>query len=80
VECGNEASDFFNITKGTVQGSVLGPILFSIFIAPIKNETEATAFADDSYIIVGNKDTENLKRNLQKKLADLHTRFKNSGM
>jgi len=32
VEVNGESSHFFNVPKGTVQGSVFGPVLFSIFV------------------------------------------------
>jgi hypothetical protein len=35
---------------GTVQGSVLGPILFSLFIRPVNDIEEITTYADDNYV------------------------------
>ena len=39
------------IMEGTVQGSILGPMLFVIFVSPLWDMIEATSFADDIYII-----------------------------
>ena len=39
------------IEEGTVQGSILGPVLFALFVSPLWDIIEATTFADDNYII-----------------------------
>ena len=48
----NEASDFLPVTSGVPQGSILGPLLFVIFINDMPNaiskETSLPLFADDS--------------------------------
>ena len=47
-------SQHFPIPYGTVQGSVLGPILFAIFISPafdLFDENTLNSFADDSYMV-----------------------------
>ena len=51
-EINNATSELKDITHGTVQGSILGPVLFAIFIANIENVTkEIVTFADDNYVI-----------------------------
>jgi len=80
VECGSEVSEFFKITYGTVQGSVLGPVLFSIYIAPMLEKFDATAYADDSYLIRGENNITDLKESIQKSLKELYEWFKRSGM
>lgn len=36
---------------GTVQGSILGPILYSIFVSPLFDLVKLTLFADDNYVV-----------------------------
>ena len=55
VEVEQSSSSFFPIQCGTVQGSVLGPVLFSLFISPIYELEDMISYADDSYIISGEK-------------------------
>ena len=38
-----------------VQGSVLGPVLYAIYISPIFELEDMSAFADDNYTIRCNK-------------------------
>jgi hypothetical protein len=43
-------STFFDILLGTVQGSILGPYLHAIFVAPLFDLEFFFAFADDTFI------------------------------
>jgi retron-type reverse transcriptase len=43
-------SILFDLLLGTVQGSILGPILYDIFVSPLFDIKEFDAFADDTYI------------------------------
>ena len=40
---------------GTVQGSILGPILYAIFVSPLFELAKMTLFADDNYVVRWNK-------------------------
>ncbi len=58
VDVNGEMTYMEDSGNGTVQGSVLGPILFSIFIRPVYEIKEMTTYADDNYVT---RDGMNLK-------------------
>ena len=69
----NESSDFFPVTSGVPQGSILGPLLFLIFINDMPNviskETSLSLFADESKcfrLILGRDDGNKLQDDLNK--------------
>ena len=49
VEVDGECSEYFLVQEGTVQGSVLGLILFNLFIRPLLETANCPAYADHSY-------------------------------
>ena len=50
----------YECNVGTVQGSILGPVLYAIFMSPLLDLTDITLFADDNYALVWNKCTESV--------------------
>ena len=58
VYTNGEKSDLLGISKGVPQGSILGPILFLVYINDIKNCTSLMTllFADDSNFLISGKD------------------------
>ena len=56
VEIDEKCSTYRNLNDGTLQGSVLGPILFAIFISPIYELAALITFADDNYLQEHDKD------------------------
>ena len=63
VKVDSEKSELFNITAGVAQGTILSPILFSIYInditelnnSTINNNIESLLFADDLFALTINK-------------------------
>jgi len=49
AEVDGQCSEYFLVTEGTVQGSVLGPILFNLYMRPMLETLDSPAYADDSY-------------------------------
>ena len=61
-----ESSKLKDITCGVLQSSVLGPLLFLIYINDlpnISNKSEFFSFADDTNIYYENESVEKLKKN-----------------
>ena len=61
MKSNNHYSDWLDVEAGVIQGSVLGPILFIIFISDINSyipqSIELTKFADDLGTYNDYKDT-----------------------
>ena len=80
IEVDGETSELFDIILGCVQGNILGPIIFSIFMSTIDEiENDVTAYANDTYgiIILDNKD----ELSTAKEKIELHISWlRSSGM
>jgi len=64
VEIGGSRSCVRNIKKGCVQGSILGPILFNIYMSELENivyPCKVVSYADDAYIIGAGTDEETVQ-------------------
>lgn len=81
VEVNQNCSKSFKTHRGTVQGSVLGPILFSLFIAPVFDVVDdLLAFADDSYTMEEAASISELIPRLQTKVDKVYIWLKDSGL
>jgi hypothetical protein len=80
VEVENYCSEIFDIRNGTVQGSILGPVLFNIFMRPLMTSTESLSYADDNYISNKNQDKNLATQGLQSKLIRAEQWMSGSGL
>lgn len=73
VKFNDELSAFYDIESGVPQGSVLGPILYSIFTSDLPETEHVTTatFADDTATLACNVDPVKASRTLQKGLDDI---------
>jgi hypothetical protein len=80
VEVRNSCSQYFDSDDGTVQGSILGPVLFSLFMSPLLEKEDLISYADDSYLIRGNKNKETALQRLQFQIQKVQSWLTSSGL
>ena len=78
LESGN--SYVHTCTVGTVQGSIMGPILYALFVSPLLDLAKMTLFADDNYIIKTNCNLEVLINDMKEVLEMITKWLKDSGL
>ena len=83
VSLNNCKSDFEKVTCGVPQGSILGPLLFLLFINDLPlyvDNVSADLYADDTTLYDIQTSLEAIEVNLQEGLNQLHIWCKNNGM
>ena len=71
VKLDNKKSSYLNVTCGVPQGSILGPLLFLIYINDMKNSVKNSIlhhFADDTNLLCSDTDENRLKKNMNEDL------------
>jgi hypothetical protein len=71
VSIGGKNSCMFDLLWGTVQGSVLGPVLYALFVSPLSDIVTILSFADDSYEIKISKYKNQLMLDMEKSLESI---------
>ena len=64
-------SDLLDITCGVPQGSILGPLLFLLYINDMKNSVKHSIlhhFADDTNLLCSDKSEKNLQKKMNEDL------------
>ena len=83
VTINNNKSDLKNISCGVPQGSILGPLLFLLFINDLPlytNNVFTDLYADDTNLYDIQDSMEQIENNLQTALNNLHIWCKSNGM
>ena len=80
VSIDGESSVLFDLLLGTVQGSILGPVLYAIFVSPIFDIADLSAFADDKYVQKLNVSLAKLIIDIEKSLEAITKWLKKSGL
>ena len=81
VRTNNSCSDVCNVAVGVPQGSILGPLLFTMYVndlPEVVNYTEVIMYADDTTIITSSKFPSNIQVNLAADLCSLESWFERS--
>ncbi len=80
VKVGEIFSTIHYSSTGTIQGSVLGPVLYAIYVSPLFDLTSITNFADDNFIVMWNGVLASLIDNLEKELEMITKWLRDSGL
>jgi hypothetical protein len=76
VNLNNNESEVKSLDRGCVQGSVLGPKLFSLYMSELGNivgtndkQVQVISYADDSYVVIAPEDIDNISELTEKTLS-----------
>ena len=78
IQCNK--SCFYPLNSGTIQGSILGPILYAIYVAPLFDLTDLSNFADDNFALTWSKNKATAITLMTEKLEIITKWLKESGL
>ena len=76
----DHVSIMYDLLLGTVQGSILGPILYAIFVSPLFDICDLNSFADDIYITKWSKNVQELTMDMEREIVKITKWLKQSGL
>ena len=80
VEIKNQNSYIFATLSGIVQSSILGPILYAIFVSPLFDIEKLTNFADDNFLLEWNRCRALLISTMEQKIQRITLWLEKSGL
>jgi hypothetical protein len=80
VSVDGKNSKLMKLVCGTVQGSILGPILYAMFVSPLFDLHDLTNFADDNFIIRWSSCRAGLCIDIERSLEFISVWLKGSGL
>ena len=80
VDISGDRSNLFKSSTGTIQGSILGPFLYAVYVSPIFDICNMSNFADDNFVISWSKDKNTLVLDLVRKLEAITKWLRGSGL
>ena len=80
VEIDDMVSNLYNIDHGTIQGSILGPILYAIYVSPLFDLTDISNFADDNFALTWSRNKQNAIELMETKLLIVTKWLTGSGL
>jgi hypothetical protein len=80
VNVDGDNSVLYDLLLGTVQGSILGPFLYAIFVSPLSDIEFLLTFADENYIPRFNNSREALITGMQNSMETIAKWLHDSGL
>ena len=80
IDINGEISKLHEIDYGTIQGSILGPVLYAIYVSPLFDLTELSNFADDNFALTWHKNKQSTISSMELKINVIVNWLKDSGL
>ena len=80
VNIDGKCSMYYELETGIIQGSILGPFLYAIYVSPLFDISNLSTFADDNHIIRWNSCLTELKEDMRVSLDLIINWLKGSGL